>query len=146
MQVPRSGLGTTGPGLQRQGRSSPGQVRCDFERSWRWRRDWGFPHGDPLQENWQPRDRLQRWSQTLLNKVLYIVSGKRDYDSLAKFIETGEFEEYLEEEADFDDDEINLSDLENVEMDEEGTVENEEKTKDAVEENEETEKEIHDEL
>ena len=61
--------------------------------------------------------------------------GKRDYESLAKFIETREFEEYQEEESDFDDDELDISNFET-----------EEEEKEEEDELEETKKEIHDEL
>ena len=42
--------------------------------------------------------------------------GKRDYENLAKFIETGDFEEYEETESDFIDDEddgLQFEDLDN---------------------------------
>lgn len=74
------------------------------------------------------------------NFLISIFPGKRDYDSLAKFIETGEFEEYVEEEADFDDDEIEFRDFEYVESDKE------EKEENVIEKIEEPGKEIHDEL
>ena len=46
----------------------------------------------------------------------YQTLGKRDYESLAKFIETGDFEEYEETESDFIDDEddgLQFEDLDN---------------------------------
>ena len=53
--------------------------------------------------------------------LLFSPLGKRNYESLAKFIETGEFEEYLETESDFDEDEddVDFGDLDNeIENDE----------------------------
>ena len=38
----------------------------------------------------------------------YQTLGKRDYESLAKFIETGDFEEYEETVSDFDDEDYGL--------------------------------------
>ena len=60
--------------------------------------------------------------------LLFSPLGKRNYESLAKFIETGEFEEYQEPESDFEDeDEIEFDDFgseqENAEKMEEGNDE-----------------------
>ena len=65
-----------------------------------------------------------------MGKISFLLSshlGKRDYESLAKFIETGEFEEYEETVSDFDDDdEFQFEDLDTEKENDEKKVESEE--------------------
>ena len=70
--------------------------------------------------------------------------GKRDYESLAKFIETGDFEEYVETESDFNDDDYGLQfeDLDNEKENAEKKEESDEEA-DVIDE---TEEKKHDEL
>ena len=65
----------------------------------------------------------------MLGRISFLLlspPGKRDYESLTKFIETGEFEEHEETVSDFDDDEIHFEDLDTEKENEETKEESEE--------------------